>query len=265
MWSAIVHQVCNKACSFVFPCGHKCRHKCGDTPEDGHQHYFCEDKVCVQLRHQNTLKCLHTPCKVCGMEFDKGPYCPMRCECRCEQKCKVCGEPCMALANEKCAFFCDHHLGKANKPDKNKLVFVFHDKHWMPYDEAERAIVEQYCNFTTGDSDTPYPVQALTCPCQDKGKACQYPIIESVAFSVQIKETMDLLRLIEEKGVIKCARFNRVFQKPSRSNLCVPLPVPKFMWCVCPCGELIAHEYVDDHTVVVTCPHCGCARGNTFE
>ena len=130
----------------------------------------------------------------------------------------------------------------------------------MPYDEAERAIVEQYCNFTTGDSDTPYPVQALTCPCQDKGKACQYPIIESVAFSVQIKETMDLLRLTEEKGREKLREDQIKFEHGEYT-----MPVPKFMWCVCSCGELIAQEYTDDATIVVTCPHCGCARGNTFE
>ena len=166
----------------------------------------------------------------------------------------------MALANEKCAFFCDHHLGKANKPGKNELVFVFHDKHWMPYDEAQRAIVQQYCDFITGDSDIPHPVQALTCPCQDNGKACQYPIIESVAFSVQIKETMDLLRLAEAKGRRQLREDRDKFEKHEYT-----MPVPKFMWCVCSCGELIAHEYTDEATIVVTCPQCGQVRGTQFE
>ena len=254
------HQICNKECGFVFPCGHKCRHKCRDTPKDGHQHYFCEDEVCKQLRDKDTLTCLHTPCQVCKMKFGNGPCCPMRCRCRCQQKCKECGEPCMALANEKCAFFCDHHLGKANKPGKNELVFVFHDKHWMPYDEAQRAIVQQYCDFITGDSDIPHPVQALTCPCQDNGKACQYPIIESVAFSVQIKETMDLLRLAEAKGRRQLREDRDKFEKHEYT-----MPVPKFMWCVCSCGELIAHEYTDEATIVVTCPQCGQVRGTQFE
>lgn len=186
------------------------------------------------------------------MKFDTGPACPRRCRCRCQRTCEKCGAKCMALANEKCAFFCEHHLGKKNDPPT--LAFVFHGDHWMPYNDAESEIIAQFQRIVIGESDEPVPVQALECPYP----GCHHRLSESVAFSVQIKESTDLLRVTENRGL-------QMLHEDQALGDAYVMPVPKFMWCVCQCGELIAHKYTGDGPILVTCPHCGRIRGQQFE
>ena len=239
------HTPCNEYCCFEFPCGHKCEHQC--TPE--HQHLLCEHKACANFRSSNPLQCLKYPCRQCKMQFDSGPSCVKRCRCQCARKCKKCGQRCQALANEQCAIFCKHHLGDENKPDSG-LVFVFHDKHWMPLEEAERAVMTQFREMILGESDIPVPVTALKCPCSPD---CHIHITESVLFSFQILETWSTLQKIEQlsKDVIA--------QNPEIAF------GHKVGWFICPCGELIPHSYNDESSLLITCPHCGNVRGTQFE
>ena len=239
------HRPCNEHCCFEFPCGHKCEHQC--TPE--HQHLLCEHQACAHFRSSNPLQCLKYPCRQCKMQFDSGPSCVKRCRCQCARKCKKCGQRCQALANEQCAIFCKHHLGEENKPDSG-LVFVFHDKHWMPLEEAERAVMTQFREMILGESDIPVPVTALKCPCSPD---CHIHITESVLFSFQILETWSTLQKIEQQSK------DVIAQNPEIAF------GHKVGWFICPCGELIPHSYNDESSLLITCPHCGNVRGTQFE
>ena len=161
----------------------------------------------------------------------------------------------MALANERCAFFCEHHLGAENKP--NRLVFCFHDNHWMDYQKAERRILDQ-CRVMRGDSDLPFSIHPLKCPCDSR---CRVIVTESVAFSMQIKEAMDLARYVRQKGV---EMANSMIAEVREGGTFV-MPIPKIMWCKCPCGELIMYEYGHEDQIVITCPRCGKTRESEFE
>ena len=238
------HKPCDEKCCFEFPCGHKCEHQC--TP--AHQHLLCEHQACVHFRTSDPLECLKRRCRQCKMKFDSGPSCVTRCRCQCRRKCKKCGQRCQALTNEECAIFCKHHLGEKNRPDG--LVFLFHDHHWMPLEEAERAVITQFRQMIRGESDTPVPVTALKCPCSPD---CHIHITESVLFSFKILETWETLKQIEQKSETVIA------ENPEIAF------AHKVGWFKCSCGKLIPHAYDDESSLLVTCPSCGKVRGAQFE